>query len=221
MDRIAEPERMDLPEEAEAYAAADFAEVNQAFARRLIELAGDLPQALAIDLGSGPADIPIRVIHLRPAWRVLALDAAEAMLRIARARLIQEGLTESVRPLLCDAKQLPLRDRCADLVMSNSILHHVTDAAAFWNEIRRTIRPGGRILVRDLRRPPTPRDAQRLVDQHAGGESQLLREEFFRSLLSAYAPEEVTRQLQAAKLGMLMIEVISDRHLDVHGTVDV
>ena len=79
MPRQPEPELMDDAAEALAYAAADFSDVNQAFADRLAELAGPLVEAEAADLGTGPGDIPIRVARARPRWHITALDAAPAM----------------------------------------------------------------------------------------------------------------------------------------------
>ena len=66
MQRVPEPEYMDLNHEAQAYAEADFTEVNAAFVERLMEVAGDVDQAWALDLGTGPADIPVRVARVKP-----------------------------------------------------------------------------------------------------------------------------------------------------------
>ena len=59
MPRQPEPEYMDLPEEAAAYAEADFADVNEAFVERLLEHVGAREEELALDLGTGPGDIPL------------------------------------------------------------------------------------------------------------------------------------------------------------------
>jgi len=78
MDRQPEPEAMDIPREAEAYALADFAEVNEAFVARLHELAGTRGNLLAADLGTGPGGIPLRLLRVRPVGRPRrqGLDAA-------------------------------------------------------------------------------------------------------------------------------------------------
>src|SRR5262245_45376450 len=84
MNRRPEPEYMDDPAEAAAYAAADFSAVHAAFVTRLLELTDPRDHANAIDLGTGPGDIAIRVARLRPNWNIVGVDAAEAMLKIAR-----------------------------------------------------------------------------------------------------------------------------------------
>ena len=61
MPRQPEAELMDQPAEVQAYAAADFSGVNQAFVDRLVALAGNAEAARALDLGTGPGDVPIRL----------------------------------------------------------------------------------------------------------------------------------------------------------------
>jgi hypothetical protein len=71
--------------------------------------------------------------------------------------------------------------------------------------------------VRDLRRPESEQAARDLVDRHAAGQSKLLREEFYRSLLSAFTIDEVRGQLDTAGLSFLTIEPVPDRFFDVVG----
>ena len=198
MDRRPEPELMDLPDEARAYAAADFAAVNGAFVARLLELTGPLDPARALDLGTGPADIPVRLLARRPGSRVTGVDGSAAMLDIARAAVGAAGVAGAIDLRLGDAAATGLPAAWFDVVFSNSLLHHVGDPVGLWREIRRVARPGAVVFVRDLARPADEAAARRLVRLHAGGESDLLREEFFRSLLSAYTPAEVRRQLERA-----------------------
>ena len=86
-----------------------------------------------------------------------------------------------------------------------------------WSEIRRVARPGGFIFVRDLARPVDAQAARAIVDRYAGSESALLQAAFYRSLLSAYTPEEVREQVVFAKLAGLRVAMVTDRHLDVWG----
>jgi len=217
MPRQPEPEAMDLAAEAEAYAKADFADVNQAFVERLLALAGHLPKAAAVDLGTGPGDIPVRVALARPGWRVLAVDASAAMLGFARRAAEEAGLAERVELVLGDAKATGLPAAAFDVIFSNSILHHISEVDRFWGELRRLGRVGAIVLLRDLARPPSEAAACRIVDRYASGESALLQEEFYRSLLSSYTVEEVAGQLDRAGLAMLEAAMVTDRHLDVFG----
>jgi ubiquinone/menaquinone biosynthesis C-methylase UbiE len=103
------------------------------------------------------------------------------------------------------------------VVFSNSILHHLSDMQPFWAEIRRVSKPGAFVMLRDLARPDATQTAREIVRQYAAGESLLLQEEYFRSLLAAYTPEELRLQLAHADLPLLRVEMVSDRHVDVFG----
>jgi ubiquinone/menaquinone biosynthesis C-methylase UbiE len=217
LPRIPEPEAMDLAEEAAAYAAADFAEVNVAFVGRLTALAG-ADTEIALDLGTGPGDIPLRVLAERPHWLIAATDISWPMLRIgAEAARVAERHPSFV---MADAKKLPFRDGAFGVVFSNSILHHVSSADWLWREVRRVAKPGALIFFRDLARPSSEADAAKIVSTYAGSETSLLREEYYRSLLSAYTVEEVRGHLDSAGLDGLSVEMVTDRHLDVFGRVN-
>ncbi len=222
MERVPEPEVMDGTAEAAAYAAADFRDVNEAFADRLDALAAELlppvvaESAVAADLGAGPADISARVLARRPGWRIAAVDAAPAMLALAREALPPEALRQ-VALLRADAKATPFPDGSLDVVFSNSILHHLPDPAPFWREVRRIAAPGALVCLRDLARPASGSAARAIVRTYAAAESELLQKEFFDSLRAAFTVEEVRAQLATAGLGVLRVEASSDRHLDILG----
>jgi ubiquinone/menaquinone biosynthesis C-methylase UbiE len=208
---------MDLPEEAKAYAAAKFPDVVESVTARLIELAGDAKSPKMIDLGTGPGTIPIILAKARPAWRITAVDAAKAMTRIAQISVKMAGVHERVTVQTVDAKSTGLPDASFDIVFCASLLHHMPDPLPLWHEIKRLAAPGALIFVRDLRRPDFEQAARDLVNRHAAGQSELLQEEFYRSLLSAFTIEEVRGQLNAAGLSFLTVEAVPDRFLDVVG----
>ena len=211
---------MDLEEEAAAYAAADFSDVNEAFVERLVEVAGPVERALALDLGTGPADIPLRLLRRRPGWKIVAGDVSHAMLKLARSAIGSAGAAGSVWPVEQDAKCAPFRAGAFDVIFSNTILHHITDTARLWGEVARVSRGGTCIFFRDLARPASVEAAWEIVKKYAGTESELLQEEYHRSLLSAYTVGDVRSQLVDADLVGLHVEMVTDRHLDVFGRVD-
>ena len=216
MPRVPEPEVMGAAEEARAYGEGDFRRVNAAFARRLAGAAGST-RGRALDLGTGPGDIPVLFCGLAPGWRVTALDLSEAMLDLARARVSAAGLSSRIELLRRDAKAPRLGSRRFDLVFSNSLLHHLEDPAPFWAHVRRLARSGAAIVVMDLRRPPDRARARKLVRLHASGASPLLRRLFHDSLLAAFTPGEVRQQLAAAGLGGLRVRATTDRHMVISG----
>jgi ubiquinone/menaquinone biosynthesis C-methylase UbiE len=221
MPRNPEPEYMNGAVEAEAYAASDFSEVNRAFVARLFELVADEGELRALDLGTGPADIPIRVSLARPRWSIVAADASEAMLRFARLSAARAGVGERIEWVVTDAKHTGLRAHDFDVIISNSILHHINDTGAFWAELGRLAKPGALVLLRDLFRPPTVEAAKKIVATYGGVGPKRMQEDYYRSLLSSYTPDEVRSQLVDAKLAGLEVRTITDRHMDVFGRVSM
>jgi SAM-dependent methyltransferase len=219
MQRVTEPELMDEPSQAEAYAAADFAEAHERIVEGFgvyfpgIEIAGHV-----LDLGCGPGEISFRFAARFPGASVTGVDGSAAMIELARQRQGREtGTGDRVRfieALIPDAS-LPAGPYAA--IISNSLLHHLHRPAVLWETIAAYASAGTRIYVADLRRPPTTAVARRMVESYAAGEPEVLRRDFYHSLCAAFEPREVEAQLEAAGLAELAVAVISDRHLVIHG----
>ena len=100
-----------------------------------------------LDLGCGPAFSTIALARARPDARLAGLDLAPRMLHEARRRLAAAGLQRRVRLLLADAARLPFRDESLDVVTGHSFLYLVDRPNAVLAEARRTLRPGGRLVL--------------------------------------------------------------------------
>ncbi|MBX3465542.1 MAG: class I SAM-dependent methyltransferase [Planctomycetes bacterium] len=213
MERRLEPEVMDDPAQALAYARADFEASNQAFADRCLAALRGVERGVVVDLGCGPADIPRRLVRaLPPGVRVVGVDASRAMLALGRQAVGDERRIDLVRAYLPD---LPLRPgACA--IVSNSLLHHLPDPAPFWRAVAALGRPGAPVVVGDLFRPASEAEARRIVDEAAVSDDPLLERDFYASLLAAFTPDEVQAQVRAAGLD-LDVAVVSERHLVVQG----
>ena len=222
MNRELEPELMDEAEQAKAYAEADFSEPNELFLRLLSEQhPGDFAGQTALDLGCGPADIVIRFLRRYPQARCDALDGSQPMLALAREALdALPGVAARAR-LVCD--KLPSESIAAggyDLILSNSLLHHLHEPQVLWRTVRAAARPGAKVLIMDLMRPASAGWAAALVESYAGKAPDVLKRDFRNSLFAAFEPAEVTAQLREAGLDrQLEVNVVSDRHLAVWGTL--
>ena len=221
MKRIPEPEElMDDAAQARAYAEEDFAEARALFLAQFARLVPGDFAGHALDLGCGPADIPIALLTHHPRARIDALDAAEAMLAHARKALLDRPQIAPRVRLVRDYLPSPrLRAQGYDAILSNSLLHHLPDPAVLWITVGWCGKPGAAVCVMDLLRPPDAAAADALVERHAAGAPEVLRRDFRNSLFAAYEIGEVKDQLAAAGLAGLDVGRISDRHLAVTGVL--
>jgi 2-polyprenyl-3-methyl-5-hydroxy-6-metoxy-1,4-benzoquinol methylase len=218
MDRVLEPELMVDEGQVLAYANADFAEENQGFVERFREYFPDFREGHILDLGCGPGDIPIRLAQALPSCRVTGVDASGPMIHLAERAAAQAGLSERVS-FRCERFQDIVGASQADAGISNSLLHHVPNPLQFWNRLRQLVKPGSPVLVMDLLRPESPEAAQAIVDQYAAHEPEVLRRDFYNSLLAAFTEDEIGAQLARMNLTRLLIDVPDDRHWVVGGPI--
>jgi 2-polyprenyl-3-methyl-5-hydroxy-6-metoxy-1,4-benzoquinol methylase len=209
---------MDDPAQAAAYARADFAEENDFFVRMFCQSFPDLAEAHIVDLGCGPADIPIRLARAWPGCRVTAVDASPAMIALAHEAVRQAGLADRIAIRQARVQDVVIDDR-ADAVISNSLVHHIPNPLQFWYALPRLAKPGAPVLVMDLLRAESPEAAQEIVDRYAAGEAEILRRDFYNSLLAAFTEDEIASQLAEMNLSRLLIDVPDDRHWIVTGTL--
>ncbi|MDQ4421211.1 metalloregulator ArsR/SmtB family transcription factor [Sphingobium sp. DEHP117] len=133
------------------------AEVEQAIVRAL----GAEPFSHLLDLGTGTG----RMIALlgERARHVDAIDRSPDMLRLARAKLPQEG-ADKYNLLLGDFCALPFGDAAADLVTAHQILHYSATPQRAIAEAARVLKDNGRLLIVDFE--AHDREELRTRDQH-------------------------------------------------------
>ncbi len=217
MKRIPEPELMDDPEQARAYANADFSEPHRAFIERFGQCFPRYHPRRVLDLGCGAADITIRFARAYPDCELTGVDGAPSMLALARAAIAHAGLEQRIRLSEARLPESALALHRFDTVISNSLLHHLHDPQILWRAVGEHAAPKAAVFIVDLRRPDTREQANRLVDEYASMEPEVLRHDFLNSLLAAYRPEEIAMQLTQANLSHFQVEAVGDRHLIVHG----
>jgi len=210
LHRVLEPEVMDSEQDAQEYAGIDNRAGNHEFAMRAHDLC---PEALlVIDLGTGPAHIPIEFARLAPNARIVAVDLAEHMLHLARREISQAELTSRIELRSADVKATGLSASSFDLVLSNSVVHHLPEPVLLFREVVRLVAPTGGLLVRDLLRPASHGELTEIVERYAANDTPYQRRLFGESLHAALTLEEVEEACREAGLDDVTVERTSDRH---------
>ncbi|MCC3419169.1 MAG: class I SAM-dependent methyltransferase [Microcoleus sp. PH2017_25_DOB_D_A] len=210
MERVLEPEVMDSWEEAIEYDSMDFTEVNAAFAKSAAALGPVFGNVL--DAGTGTARIPIALTQLRPEWKLTCIDLSANMLKVGAQNVEKARVRSQINLELIDAKAMPYPDNSFDMVISNSIIHHLPDPLPFLREVRRVLKPNGAIFLRDLLRPETREIRDNLVELYAADCNSHQKQLFSDSLQAAFTLDEIQTMIETAGLEGLRIYESSDRH---------
>jgi SAM-dependent methyltransferase len=106
------------------------------------------PGARVLDVGCGPGTITLDLAaHVAPG-RTIGVDREASVIAEAR-RLLDSQPTSGVEFRTADAYALGFDDGSFDVVHAHQLLQHLSDPVAALVEMRRVLRPGGVLAVRD------------------------------------------------------------------------
>ncbi len=110
-----------------------------------------------LDLCTGTADLAIAAVCATPgASRVVGVDFAAVMLGVGREKLRRARLDDRVTLVRGDATHIPMADGSVDAVTIAFGIRNVDDTAVACAEIRRVLKPGGRLAILEFAVPTTP-----------------------------------------------------------------
>jgi ubiquinone/menaquinone biosynthesis C-methylase UbiE len=112
----------------------------------LLEFAAPQASDVALDVATGTGNTALALAPF--VAQVTGVDLAQKMLEGARARALEEGVTNAVF-LEGSAEDLPFPDASFDLVTSRHAPHHFRDVSQFLLEVARVLKPGGRFVLAD------------------------------------------------------------------------
>jgi SAM-dependent methyltransferase len=145
-------------------AAESFAGVANPFSLGRLE-----PGERVLDLGSGAGtDALVAAQMVGSGGSVLGIDMTPEMVAKARASATAMGATH-VEFVEAEAEALPLPDETVDVVVSNGVIDLIPDKDAVFTELRRVLRPGGRLQIADVTiQRPVSEEAKRNIDLWTG-----------------------------------------------------
>jgi ubiquinone/menaquinone biosynthesis C-methylase UbiE len=158
MPRVPEPEVMNDSSQVEAYASASaqafLDKIDGTFVDRAMLLIKGKERGRALDIGTGPGQIVLKLAKRLMLWKLVGVDRSANMIAQARSHLA--SVSEAAGRVdfhTDDGNHLAFPNASFDLVMCNSVLHHVAEPQNFLAEIARVAKPNAAIFLRDLRRP--------------------------------------------------------------------
>jgi len=152
-----------------------------------------LPPLDVADIGCGEGYLTIETA--RWARRVVAIDRSAEVLARAKqlaARRKRSNITWKKGTL----EKLPLPDATVDVALLSQALHHAPDPARALSEAARVLRPGGRVLILDLRAHDQPWVRDKLGDRWQGFSDAELQ-----TLLTSTGLDQITVAIGARRTG--------------------
>ncbi|MER6073641.1 methyltransferase domain-containing protein [Streptomyces sp. NPDC001817] len=161
-------------------------DLGRSYKRRMLDALDLRAGHSVLDLGCGPGtDLEALATAVAPDGAVIGIDHDKDMVAAARTRTTGQTV---VHVRHADIHELPMADRTADRARTDRVLQHVADPPVALAEIRRVMRPGGRLVMgepdwetlavdhpdSDLTRAYTRHVAERVV-RNAGIGRQLAR----------------------------------------------
>jgi len=205
LPRVPEPEVMDDSGEVEAYssgaAQAHLDAIDDTFIEHALRLLKGCERGRALDIGTGPGQIVLKLARRLTRWKFVGVDRSSGMIAQAQANLASAGggLAGRVEFQVADGNRLAFPEKSFDLVMCNSVLHHLSEPQNLLAEMARLARPTGAILLRDLRRPGRLKYPLHVRWHGRNYSGEMLR--LFRdSVRAAYTVPELQRLLDSSPL---------------------
>jgi demethylmenaquinone methyltransferase/2-methoxy-6-polyprenyl-1,4-benzoquinol methylase len=178
-----------------------------------VAVAAVQPGMQVLDIAGGTGDLAAAFARRTgPQGCVVLSDINEAMLRLGRDRLLDQGLV--VPTAACDAEHLPFADGSFDLVSVAFGLRNMTHKQEALTEMARVLRPGGRLLVLEFSKPAAP--LQRPYDFYSFKVMPVLGAVFARDADSyRYLAESIRMHPDQATLKAMM-KGAGFGHVDLH-----
>lgn len=210
MTRIPEPELMEDLQQAIAYGNADFSASNRLFVKYI---SNDLQKQVhkIMDIGCGTGNVDIELALEFTGASIVAIDGSAEMVKLALERVKDYNLEQRVGVLEQKIPGINLEPGGWDLVLSKDMLHHLPDPFLLWNEAERFCSEGTTFYVADLIRPENETIAREIVQMGCANEPEVLKTDFYNSLLASYTINEIESQLSKTRFEY-RISPLGNRH---------
>lgn len=113
------------------------------------------PNGLVLDLATGTGDLAFALRERYPDSRVMAMDFSETILREGARKALARGETQCDWGV-GDALSLPFPDATFDGCTNAFLIRNVVDLPLCLREMKRVVKPGGRVVCMEITHPQTP-----------------------------------------------------------------
>jgi len=227
MNRTPEPELMQIPSQVRAYADADFSRSDSMVVKSLEKYLKKTGRALnktdlIFDMACGPGNISERIAKNWPFVNVVGIDGSKEMLNEAENKL-SKNLTKNLSYQLIEINSIAKGETHfpfkADVLVSNSALHHFHDPYMFWGALKKLGKTNCIHIHRDLIRPNSIEKVFEIQEKYLSTAPEILKSDFHASLKASFTVDEVNQQLVNAGLSQLEVIQVDELYFEIIGCI--
>jgi|SRR5690554_1724304 len=166
-------------------------------------ISSGINQGNALEVGPGPGYLGLEWLSKTEKTRLTGIEISQNMIDLATKNALRYGLRDRVSYRLGNADKVPFPDQSFDAVFSNGSLHEWEDPKKIFNEIHRVLKPGGKVLISDLRRNLSL-PVKCLF--YLGSKPTSMRKGLTSSLRASYLKDEIEKVLKESVLNYARIK---------------
>jgi len=122
------------------------------FTDNVLEKINPAENSIVLEIGPGPGWAGINLLKKRKDLKLIGLDASHDMIRVASKNALKEGFPEIVFIHGTAENMSEINDGTFDLVISRDSLHHWEEPEKVFKEVKRILKPSGKLFIHDSRR---------------------------------------------------------------------
>jgi len=126
--------------------------IDQGWRKRVVALLREDAPRHILDVATGTADLALAAAQLKPE-HITGVDIAEGMLDVGRKKIANQGLSQTINLQRGDSESLPFTAESFDAVTVAFGVRNFENLQAGLSEMRRVLRPGGKLVVLEFSKP--------------------------------------------------------------------
>ena len=128
--------------------------IDQRWRKAMIRELAKVPHAQVLDVATGTADVALAIRKELPqVEHITGLDLSHEMLEVGRQKIAKKNWTADIDMIQGDSENLPFADESFDAITVAFGVRNFENLEAGMREMRRVLKPGGKLLVLEFSRP--------------------------------------------------------------------
>ena len=124
--------------------------------KKAIKRLGKAAPKHILDVATGTGDVAIMTYHMLKPEQIIGVDISQGMLQVGREKIEKAGLSAQIELRQADSTALPFEDNSFDAITVAFGVRNFQDLEKGLSEMRRVLKPGGRLSVLEFSRPHNP-----------------------------------------------------------------